>query len=97
MASQTESPKSKIAVSLEYDGDTAPKVTAKGRGYIAQEIIDCAKQHNIPIQKDQQLVSLLAEVELNEEIPEKLYEAVAQILVFAYEISGKTIPTNPKK
>lgn len=88
----------KIAVSLEYEGEGAPKVTAKGRGYIAQEILQAAEEHQIPIQKDHALVNLLSEVELNSEIPEKLYESVAQVLAFAYEVSGKNLPNkNTKK
>lgn len=83
----------KIAVSLEYEGEGAPKVTAKGRGFIAEEIIEHAKAHQIPIQKNSELVTVLSEVELNQEIPEQLYEAVAQVLIFAYEVSGKTFPT----
>jgi flagellar biosynthesis protein len=79
-----------IAVSLEYDSTHTPKATAKGRGLIAQEIIETAKQHNIPIQQDRDLVQLLSQVELNQEIPEELYEAVAQVLIFAYQISGKS-------
>jgi len=81
-----------VAVSLEYEGSGAPKVTAKGRGYIAEEIIEQARLHDIPIQKNHELVGLLSEVELNQEIPEQLYEAVAQVLIFAYEVSGKELP-----
>lgn len=87
----------KIAVSLEYEGEGAPKVTAKGRGYIAQEILQAAEKHQIPIQKDHALVNLLSEVELNSEIPEKLYESVAQVLAFAYEVSGKKLPNKNDK
>ncbi len=93
---QTSPPKTlanQIAVSLEYEGEGAPKVTAKGRGFIAQEIIEHAKAHQIPIQKNSELVTVLSEVELNQEIPEQLYEAVAQVLIFAYEVSGKPLPT----
>lgn len=79
-----------FAVSLEYEGSGAPKVTAKGKGYIAQEIIETAKAHNIPIQQDPELINLLSQVELDQEIPEALYEAVAQVLIFAYQISGKS-------
>lgn len=82
-----------LAVSLEYEGSGAPKVTAKGRGYIAQEIIEAARAHNIPIQQDPELVNLLSQVELDQEIPEALYEAVAQVLIFAYQLSGKS-PTD---
>ena len=93
MAKTEDTTPSKIAVSLEYEGTGAPKVTAKGRGYIADEIIKKANEHDIPVQKNHDLVKLLAEVELNQEIPEQLYEAVAQVLIFAYEISGKKIPS----
>jgi len=79
-----------FAISLEYEGSGAPKVTAKGRGYIAEEIINTARKNNIPIQSDPNLVGLLSQVELNQEIPETLYEAVAQVLIFAYQISGKS-------
>jgi len=79
-----------FAVSLEYEGTGAPKVTAKGQGFIAQEIIETAKLHNIPIQQDPELVGLLSQVKLNQEIPEQLYEAVAQVLIFAYQISGNS-------
>lgn len=79
-----------FAVSLEYEGSGAPKVTAKGRGHIAEEIIKTAKEHNIPIKSDSDLIGLLTQVELNQEIPEALYEAVAQVLIFAYQISGKS-------
>jgi len=82
----------KIAVSLQYEGDSAPIVTSKGSGFIAQQILDIAKEHNIPIKQDPQLVELLSQVELNQEIPQVLYEAVAQVLVFAYQLNDKPIP-----
>lgn len=86
----------KIAVSIEYEGTGAPKVTAKGKGFIAQEIIQTASEHGIPIQENLPLVELLSQVELNQEIPEELYEAIAQVLIFAYQVSGKEIlPEDP--
>ncbi|BCN93013.1 hypothetical protein THMIRHAM_07980 [Thiomicrorhabdus immobilis] len=93
--SKTKTLVDNLAVSLEYEGSGAPKVTAKGRGYIAQEIIEAAKAHNIPIQQDPELVNLLGQVELDHEIPEALYEAVAQVLIFAYQLSGKSPMENP--
>ena len=81
-----------LAVSLEYAGDGAPRVTAKGAGHLAQHIIELAKQHNIPITQDSELTELLSQVELNERVPAELYEAVAQVLVFAYQLSGKSLP-----
>ena len=78
-----------LAVALEYDGDSAPRVTAKGRDTLAEQILQIARQHNIPIQENQPLASLLANIELGEEIPESLYLAVAQVIAFAYHLSGK--------
>ncbi|MEA3405968.1 MAG: EscU/YscU/HrcU family type III secretion system export apparatus switch protein [Pseudomonadota bacterium] len=81
-----------IAVSLQYEGEGAPIVTAKGSGHIAQQIIETAKQYDIPIKQDSELVELLSQVELDQQIPELLYEAVAQVLVFAYQLNNKEIP-----
>jgi len=83
----------KLAVSIEYEGSGAPKVTAKGQGYIADEIIRKATELGIPIQENRDLVGLLSQVEINDEIPEELYEAIVQVLIFAYQISGKSFPT----
>lgn len=80
----------KQAVALRYDGKSAPKVTAKGEGIIAKQIIKTAKDHGIPLQQNEELTGLLSEVRLNEEIPPKLYVAVAQLLTFLYYINGKT-------
>ncbi len=79
-----------VAISIQYQPEkSAPKVTAKGYGYMAKEIIKLAKEHDIPIKQDDELSQLLAQVEIDEEIPQVLYEAVAQVLVFAYQLSGK--------
>ncbi|WP_127470493.1 EscU/YscU/HrcU family type III secretion system export apparatus switch protein [Thiomicrorhabdus aquaedulcis] len=86
----------KVAITLQYEGDGPPKVTAKGSGFIADEIIKMAQAHNIPIQKNAPLLGLLSQVELNQEIPEELFEAVVQVLVFAYQLSGKEIPNHSK-
>ncbi len=86
----------KVAVSLEYEGSGAPKVTAKGKGYIAEEIIQKAIDLGIPIQEDKELVGLLSQVELNHEIPEELYEAIVQVLIFAYQVSGKEFTKQEK-
>lgn len=87
----------KVAITLEYDGESAPKVTAKGSGTLAEQIIKTAEEHNIPITEDHDLVQLLSQVELDHEIPELLYEAVVQVLIFAYQLSDKEIPTPPQE
>lgn len=78
------------AVALQWDGKSAPKLTAKGEGEIAEQILAIAREHDIPIQEDNEvLVSALAQIELGDEIPELLYVAVAQVIAFAYYLSGK--------
>ena len=78
-----------LAIALQYDGDSAPRVTAKGYDEVAEQIVKLARQHGIPMQENQPLASLLARVELGDEIPEALYIAVAQVIAFAYHLSGK--------
>lgn len=78
-----------LAVALKYDGENAPKVTAKGSQDIAEQIIQLAKKHNVPLSENKELVTLLSTLELGEEIPEVLYLAVAEIIAFAYMLKGK--------
>lgn len=78
-----------IAIALQYDGKNAPKVTAKGMGSLAEEIIKVAREHGIEIHEEQQLVEILAEIDLGEEIPENLYRAVAEIIAYVYMLTGK--------
>lgn len=82
---------SKKAVALKYDAekDTAPKVVAKGRGFIAQKIIELARQHGVPMKEDDALVEVLSKLDIYEEIPVELYKAVAEILVFVYQVKGR--------
>jgi flagellar biosynthesis protein len=84
------------AVALHYSGKgSAPRVTAKGSGALAEQIIALAREHNVPIQEDRELVQLLAQIELGDEIPELLYIAVAEVLSFAYYVSGR-VPGDEK-
>jgi len=78
-----------LAVALQYDGEHAPRVTASGRDQVAENIVRLAREHGIPLQENAPLASLLATLELGEEIPEALYLAVAQVIAFAYHLSGK--------
>jgi len=78
-----------IAVALNYDGSNAPRVTAKGKGRTAEQIIDLAKEHNIPLHTDVVLVDVLSKIPLGDEIPRELYLAVAEVIAFAYLLSGK--------
>jgi flagellar biosynthesis protein len=77
------------AIALKYNKgiDKAPRVTAKGKGYIAQKIIGLAKEHDIPIKEDPDLVHVLSELDLQEEIPPELYMVVAELLAFVYRMN----------
>jgi len=77
------------AVALFYDGDQAPRVSAKGEGQLAREIIAIAEAEGVPLCDNAELVELLVNLELGDEIPETLYLAVAHIIAFAYELQGK--------
>ena len=76
------------AVALMYDGKRAPRLVAKGEQALAQEIVTLAREHDIPLCDNAGLVALLMQLELDEEIPENLYLAVAHILAFAFELRG---------
>ncbi len=77
------------AVALTYspDQDSAPMVSAKGSGLLAQKILDIARERDIPIRKDPDLIDLLASVDLMEEIPPALYTAIAEVLAFIYNVN----------
>lgn len=79
-----------LAAALRYDGETAPKVVAKGEGRIAEEIESLARRHDVPVERDQLLASVLSTVPTGEEIPRQLYLAVAEVLAFVYHLRGKT-------
>lgn len=79
----------RLAVALEYTGHGAPRVTAHGGGALADEIIRLAQAHDIPLHANRDLVQMLAQIELDQEIPEILYRAVAEVIAFAYLARGK--------
>jgi len=81
-----------FAIALQYDAKTmhAPKVVAKGKGYMAMRIRELAIAHGVPILERKPLARALYKmVEVGQEIPEQFYSAVAEILAYVYELSGK--------
>jgi flagellar biosynthesis protein len=82
-----------LAVALSYDGTGAPRVVAKGAGEVGERIRSTALEHGVPLQEDAELAQLLARLELDEEIPRALYVAVAQVLAFAWSVTGKLPPS----
>ena len=83
--------KSSKAAAITYDAekDRAPRLVAKGSGLIADKIIEIAKQHNIPMVKDENLVQVLEALDLDTEIPPELYRAIAEVLAFIYRLNNK--------
>ncbi len=90
----TEKEKRKQAVALRYrpDKDTAPRVAAKGSGFVAERIIELAREHGIPVKDDPDLIEVLSKLEIEEEVPPTVYIAVAELLAFVYSINGKKRP-----
>lgn len=78
-----------IAVALNYDGNSAPKVTAKGDKAMAERIIELAEEHDVPLYPNPELAATLVQIPLGDEVPEQLYRAVAEVISFAYLLAGK--------
>ncbi len=79
----TDFSKEKTAVALSYDpGDVAPKILATGKGYMAEKIIETAKENEVPFYEDSSLADTLSKFDIGEAIPPELYEVVAEILVY---------------
>ena len=84
-----KSPDKAIAILYDENDSAAPKVIASGKGIIAEKIIATAKEAGIHIQEDANLVELLSKVPIGEQIPTELYQTVAEVLAFVYQINEK--------
>lgn len=86
-----KTPKNTQAAALRYDpeNDDAPVIAAMGMGHVAERIIEGAKEHDIPVVEDKGLSDVLMQLSVGDAIPPKLYEAVAQILVFISQKDGQ--------
>ncbi|KRG13492.1 EscU/YscU/HrcU family type III secretion system export apparatus switch protein [Lederbergia galactosidilytica] len=84
-----QSRKEAIALGYQSDQHEAPIVLAKGKGLIAENILKKAQSNQIPIQQDPALLELLGQLNINETIPEELYQAVAEVFAFVYQLDRK--------
>ena len=85
-----------LAVALAYaPGDAAPRVVAKGKGLIAEEIILRAREHGVFVHESPELVTLLLQVDLDASIPSQLYVIVAELLVWLYRLEGRGLEPTP--
>ena len=87
------------AAALKYKlhEDAAPKLIAKGKGLIAEKILEIAREHNIPVKEDPELIQALMKLELNQFIPPELYQVVAEIMAFIYRMNDKFRQTQTAK
>ncbi|MEG3640143.1 EscU/YscU/HrcU family type III secretion system export apparatus switch protein [Magnetococcus sp. PR-3] len=81
----------KRAVALRYrqGKDSSPRVTATGRGRLAETILKRAKEHEVPLMEDPDLVHVLEKVPIGNEVPPQLYQAVAEVLAYVYRVNGR--------
>jgi flagellar biosynthesis protein len=82
-------PKTTLAVALKYEKPNAPQVTAVGRSALARQIVEVAEANKLPVRQNEGIAKSLSQVELDDQIPENLYRAVAEVLSFILRISGK--------
>ncbi len=85
---ETENLSDKKAVALKYDmqKDIAPKVIAKGRGHVAEHILDTAQKNSVPVYRNKTLVNMLMALEIDREIPPELYKAIAEVMAYVYKM-----------
>ena len=85
-----------LAVALKYaPGDQAPRVVAKGRGLIADEIVSRAREYGVFVHESPELVTLLSQVDLDDHIPPALYVAIAELLAWLYQVEQQGVTSPP--
>jgi flagellar biosynthesis protein len=87
-------PERDVTAALRYTGTGAPRVVAAGRGHVAATILETAREAGVPVHKDPELADALAALALGDEVPEELWAAVAEALVWAYSVSDSAITPN---
>ncbi len=86
MSLKSDDPKKAVALKYVKEKDNAPKIVAKGKGYLAFIIEETAKKHNVYVKKDPSLLTQLYKLNIDAQIPQELYEVVARILSFVYKL-----------
>ena len=98
MPDEPQPPKQRRATALRYEsGAHAPKVTATGRGLVADRIIATAKEAGIPVRSDPALAEALGALELDADVPEAMWRAVAETLAWAYRVDARANPSGRGK
>lgn len=86
-----DQPRQAVALHYAPKRDNAPRLVAKGRGYLADKILELARLHDVPVRQDKKLLQILSRLDLEEEIPPEVYRAVAEILAFIYRLSSRPL------
>ena len=88
MSRDEQNSKADSAVALKYDvqGAGVPTIVAKGHGQIAEKIIELARENDVHIHENPELLEILIRLEIGDEIPEALYRAIAEVIAFTYEL-----------
>ena len=81
------------AVALRYDGEGAPVVVASGMGYLAERMVEVASESGVPVYEDNSLATMLSQLELGQEVPDALYQAIVEIYVYFLNFD----PNDPDK
>ncbi|ALS21616.1 MULTISPECIES: EscU/YscU/HrcU family type III secretion system export apparatus switch protein [Paenibacillus] len=89
MTQKTQGIKKAVALKYAPDISAAPKLIAKGKGRLAESIMEKARENGVPIQEDPSLVEVLSKLDLDQEIPPELYKLVAEVLTFIYRSDQK--------
>ena len=86
------------AVALKYDmeRDSAPRVVAKGRGHVAENIMAAAQKNAVPVYQNKTLVNMLMALEIDREIPPELYRTIAEVMAYVYRIDKKAKKNQPE-
>src|SRR4051812_12751759 len=84
----TAMPEKDVVAALKYTGTGAPQVVAAGRGHLAATILARAHEAGVPVHRDPELASALAQLSLGQEVPEAMWTAVAEVLAWAYGLQG---------
>ncbi len=92
MAQDKDGRKKAVALRYRPEKDSAPRVTAKGTGSIAERIITIARDNGIPVKDDPDLIEVLSKLDIDAQIPPSVYIAVAELLAFVYAVNGKNQP-----
>ena len=87
-------PEKDVVAALKYTGDGAPKVVAAGRGHVAATILARAHEAGVPVHRDPELADALAQLALGQEVPQAMWNAVAEVLAWAYGLPGRAPTPN---